>query len=140
VVTIVSGIHGVPELRARLDAIGQDEDVDAVLEDAALELERRATQYAQFGGGFQTGRLKASIKHERLAIKTHAVVANTHYASFVEFGTGQRGSASPQPDGLPPDYVHGSVPGMAAQPYLRPALIEVRDLLQHPRTWGPALP
>jgi len=41
------------------------------------------------------------------------------YAGYVEFGTGRRGAASP---GAGPFPYRQSWPGMAAQPYCRPAL------------------
>lgn len=44
------------------------------------------------------------------------------YAAYVEFGTGERGAASP---GAGP-YSYGSQPGMVAQPYMRPALDTAR--------------
>lgn len=48
------------------------------------------------------------------------VVAPTMpYASYVEYGTGRKGSPAP--------YAHTDKPGMVAQPYMRPAYEENRD-------------
>ena len=47
------------------------------------------------------------------------VAATMPYAAFVEFGTGRRGAESA---GAGPFQYSMSWPGMAAQPYLRPAL------------------
>jgi len=47
------------------------------------------------------------------------IAPHTDYASYVEYGTGQRGSPAP--------YAHTDKPGMRAQPYMRPALDEHRE-------------
>lgn len=52
------------------------------------------------------------------------VSANTDYASYVEYGTGARGAASP---GAGPFPYKASWPGMPAQPYMRPALDTTAD-------------
>lgn len=89
----------------------------------ALEVERRAKLLANFSQGYQTGRLKNSIESGRdedgAFVKT-----NVEYAGFVEFGTGTRGAAT-DPGPTPPWYQHGAKAGMAAQPFLRPAVHEV---------------
>ncbi len=51
------------------------------------------------------------------------VVFAEPYAAYVEFGTGVRGSKSP---GAGPYPYNPGWPGMAAQPYLRPALDTAR--------------
>jgi HK97 gp10 family phage protein len=43
---------------------------------------------------------------------------NVDYAPYVEFGTGERGASSPGAGQGP----YGAFPGMAAQPYMRPAI------------------
>lgn len=48
-----------------------------------------------------------------------AVVFDTEYAAYVEYGTGIRGASSP---GAGEGPYSSSWPGMAAEPYLRPAL------------------
>lgn len=48
-----------------------------------------------------------------------AVVFDSDHAAYVEYGTGQRGAASPGAGEGPYD---PNWPGMPAQPYLRPAL------------------
>jgi hypothetical protein len=69
-----------------------------------------------------TGALKASGKTrvewtgQRV---TGYIVYGMFYAGYVEFGTGRRGAASP---GAGPFPYRQSWPGMAAQPYCRPAL------------------
>ena len=48
-----------------------------------------------------------------------AVVFDTPYAAYVEYGTGERGAAS---EGAGPGPYTPGWPGMPAQPYLRPSL------------------
>ena len=50
---------------------------------------------------------------------TGSVQATAKHAAYVEFGTGQRGAASP---GAGPYPYSPSWPGMPAQPYMRPAI------------------
>jgi HK97 gp10 family phage protein len=58
---------------------------------------------------------------------------NVDYAPYVEFGTGMRGAASPGAGQGP----YGLFPGMAAQPYMRPAVVmeklteAIRDAIQN---------
>lgn len=71
-----------------------------------------------------TGALQASITidppKEGDASVTGSVAPHMPYASYVEYGTGQRGDPSAP-------YAHVSTwPGMNAQPYMRPALDEAR--------------
>lgn len=53
-----------------------------------------------------------------------SVEATAPHAAYVEFGTGQRGQASPGAGAGP---YSPSWPGMPAQPYLRPALDTARS-------------
>ncbi len=55
---------------------------------------------------------------------TGHIVFSAPHAAFVEFGTGQRGAGSP---GAGPYSYSPTWKGMAAQPYLRPALDTARD-------------
>ena len=55
-----------------------------------------------------------------------AVVFDSDHAAFVEWGTGQRGAASPGAGDGPYD---PNWPGMPAQPYLRPALDTARPAI-----------
>lgn len=70
-----------------------------------------------------TGALSASIEAREADVDastaTAKVVAGEPYAAYVEYGTGQRGSASP---GAGPGPYDPAWPGMAAQPYMRPAI------------------
>lgn len=77
-----------------------------------------------------TGALKesihvASVELVGSTVQGH-VVADEPYAAFVEFGTGQRGAASP---GAGPGPYSSSWPGQIAQPYMRPALDTARPAI-----------
>ena len=64
--------------------------------------------------------------------------ADTPYAGFVEYGTGQRGRSSYTIKGgvfagfvqKPIDYRHGSKMGVRARPYIRPAMIKGMKKMQ----------
>ena len=79
-----------------------------------------------------TGALRDSITIDPLDESGKTVIGRVgphmDYAEYVEYGTGQRGDPA-APYGHRPDW-----PGMAAQPYMRPALDETRpavlDLFQ----------
>lgn len=72
------------------------------------------------------GHLRNSIQgetEERDGNIVGKVSTNVYYAPYVEFGTGQRGEASPSPPKSDEDLNYRQDwAGMAAQPYLYPAL------------------
>jgi HK97 gp10 family phage protein len=75
-----------------------------------------------------TGALRDSIQVSEAvegdATVTQSVAPGMFYASYVEYGTGRRGDPSAP-------YAHvESWPGMAAQPYMRPALDEARGQIK----------
>ena len=74
-----------------------------------------------------TGELRDSgsvtVEEGDKRVVAHVVFSAPH-AAFVEFGTGQRGAGSP---GAGPYSYSPTWPGMAAQPYLRPALDTARE-------------
>lgn len=125
-------LKGLPELRALLQDKQRDDETDAVLEEAAYELEARWKSRAPV----DTGRYRSSISTMKVGPMAFAIVSNVYYGPFVEFGTGQKGKASPQPGGVPPEYVHGSRIGMPAAPAARTSLIEVSELLKEPSRWS----
>ena len=74
-----------------------------------------------------TGELKASghVEVQQVGKQVFAsVVYNSGHSVYVEFGTGLRGAASP---GAGPGPYNPNWPGMAAQPYLRPAFDAHRE-------------
>ena len=74
----------------------------------------RGVQNAQGGGSLSSG----------LFSVTAEVAPHEPYAAYVEFGTGHRGASSPGAGAGP---YSSSWPGMAAQPYMRPAADENRE-------------
>lgn len=124
-------LQGLPTLRAHLAKLQDPARMDEILEMAATEVERRATARAPV----REGLLKSSIRAVRLGVARYAVVSHVAYAAFVEFGTGMRGRGSAQPLGVPGEYVHGTGPGMPAQPFLRPSLVEIEEALRRPAAW-----
>jgi HK97 gp10 family phage protein len=75
-----------------------------------------------------TGALRDSIQVSEAvegdATVTQSVAPGMFYASYVEYGTGRRGDPTAP-------YAHvESWPGMAAQPYMRPALDEARGQIK----------
>ena len=75
-------------------------------------------------GGRLRGSLESFVEAEPEKI-TGGVGTSVEYGGFVEFGTGLRGQQNPgrykEPEGI---VRNQSWPGMAAQPYLRPALYD----------------
>lgn len=73
-----------------------------------------------------TGALRESITIEPLKDSgktiSGSVAPHTDYATYVEYGTGQRGDPTSP-------YGHTDKPGQAAQPYMRPALDESRPAI-----------
>jgi HK97 gp10 family phage protein len=91
--------------------------VDAAVEAGIQAWAGQVLDIAQGLVPVRTGQLKDS-GHVETNGPTAAVVFDSPHAAFVEFGTGIRGAASPGAG----DVEYSSTwPGMAAQPYLRPA-------------------
>ncbi len=77
--------------------------------------------------GFLRDSIAASEPDETGKTVVGAVVASAPYSSFVEFGTGIRGAASP---GAGKGPYSPTWPGQPAQPYLRPALDSTRTVVK----------
>lgn len=86
-----------------------------------------------------TGELRDSISHRVDAVGSRVVAtiyASAPHAGFVEYGTGQRGASSASAGPYP---YSASWPGMAAQPFLRPALDTMRGEIKGVITSGALL-
>ena len=111
---------------------------DRVVRQRFEELRAIAQAGAERRVPVRTGNLRSSIKSRlvrqrdgTLRIELTAGGRGAYYWAFVEYGTGRRGSVSRQFEpGLPPGYVHGARAGQKAQPYLRPALLDVKRRIQ----------
>lgn len=96
---------------------------EKVVTRAVFNVERKAKRLCPV----DTGRLRSSIRAAVDGTQLNGeVFTNVFYAPFLEFGTGQRGASSSHPP-LPQGYVHGSVPGAGAQPFLFPAWEDERE-------------
>lgn len=75
-----------------------------------------------------TGLLRGSLNTDTAETSTEVtgkVFTNVEYAPYVEYGTGQEGSASPSPPKSPKDISYREDwNGMPAQPFLYPALTQ----------------
>ena len=80
-----------------------------------------------------TGGLRNSIhsdtKREGGVIKG-TCGTNSSYSAYVEYGTGQKGSASPSPPKGPGASYREDWSGMSAQPYLYPSLIQNKETVK----------
>jgi hypothetical protein len=81
-----------------------------------------------------TGKLKESLKVKTERVEKNRVettlYTDVHYAPYVEFGTGIRGSY-PYSEELGLDLRYGSRPGQVAQPYLYPAVKKAIGGMMH---------
>ena len=88
-----------------------------------------AQRLAPVDTGELKGSIRTSLKGVASAYAMHGEViagsSQTYWAPFNEFGTGQRGAASGVETAA--GYNYGSVPGMSAQPFMRPAADKYRD-------------
>lgn len=77
--------------------------------------------------GFLRDSIAAADPDDSGKTVTGAIVATAPYAAYAEFGTGRRGAASA---GAGKGPYTMTWPGMVAQPYLRPALDNTRDVVK----------
>lgn len=121
-----------------------DKKTDSGVEKAAREAERIAKRLVPPPSQPQAnvkeptggGGLRGNIDSARMKNGVWKVFSNKRYAKFVEYGTGRRGAASQQPEpGVDSAYSHGSKPGMGAQPFMRPAVAEVRKKMRAFAFW-----
>ncbi len=106
---------------------------------AARQMEALAKVYVPVKTGELQGSITGRVRQPAGKIYIE-LLATAEHAEWVEYGTGKRGkgsylgggAASPadmETLGLPSFYNHGAVSGVYAQPYLRPALINVMKLM-----------
>lgn len=126
------GMKGLDSLMRKLDAIGgsSKEAVRVGIQQATKQVQGDAKMLAPVG---DSGRLRNSIQarmEEDKGEPIGIVSTNVEYAAYVEFGTGQRGEASPSPPKWDGDlsYRQDWV-GMTAKPYLYPALAQNKVLI-----------
>ena len=101
------------------------------MERTLSELVTMATEYAinlaPVRDGDLVGSINGSVEGSGTSKQGYVEVGTDHWM-FVEYGTGVRGAGSDQPNpGLPGGYVHGSVAGQLAQPFMRTTLWWIRN-------------
>lgn len=131
---MASQIIGLDSLLSKLDALGGDSTrvLETSIKQAVKKVQGDAKLLCPTSEG--GGRLKNSIQGttERTGDNIVGKVStNVEYAQYVEFGTGQRGEASPSPPKYEGDLSYRyDWNGMAAQPYMYPALKQNEDLIR----------
>ena len=130
-------ILGLDELMLKLDGI--PDDVSGATGRASHEIASLMRETAILRVPVDTGALKQSINTEIIPTAEGVDITlgtNLHYAPYVEFGTGTRGSDTGRTYGDHVADVDYSVEirGQRAQPYIRPALYDnennIRNILQ----------
>ncbi len=97
--------------------------VTASVQAACDLIQETAKGYAPVDTGALRESIVVDVKETGSTVKG-TVSVGVPYAAFLEFGTGQRGEASP---GAGEGPYSPSWPGQAAQPYMRPAVDESRE-------------
>jgi len=103
--------------------------VTPAVQNAVLAVAQLIVEEAQSICPVDTGALRDSITASvQVTDKTVSgiVTAAMFYAAYVEYGTGIRGAESP---GAGPYPYNMAWPGMPAQPYMRPAIDTVRQVI-----------
>ena len=130
------------------------ERVKNVMEVAAIKALEAAVERTPASGEtpYATGQLRQSIRVQRVSDMEFELYVPMHYAYYLEFGTGPRGSATGKVPEFPNDpditYHAGEVlvtrqngrlldepyirktQGMKAQPFLRPALLRAVEVIK----------
>ncbi|MCG7406779.1 HK97 gp10 family phage protein [Paenibacillus sp. ACRRX] len=120
----MTSLSNLGHLVAKLDALGGNSQraLKLGIQQAAAQVQGDAKMLAPSRDGRLRGSIQAKVK-ERGDTVVGEVSTNVEYAVYVEFGTGQRGEASPSPPKSPEDVRYRQDwAGMQAQPYLYPAL------------------
>ena len=114
------------QIQARYSKLEQAKGVAEAVNRAALEVEGQARALAPV----DTGALANSITMKPATANSGEITAEVYtdkeYAAFVEYGTGQRGAATAQSQPLNGSIAYGDNAGQVAQPYMKPALEQVR--------------
>jgi phage gpG-like protein len=111
------------ELTDRIPEIVAESEVRAaeVVAATCMAIEAGAKRNLVANGSVVTGNLVGSIEAS-VEVTSGEVGTAVLYAPYVEYGTGERGAESGDPEGKPSDITYSSGwPGMSARPYLTPA-------------------
>ena len=132
----MSRIEGVDNLIKKLNNLGGNSVavVEKSIQQSTSLVLRDANKNAPVNKKSGGGTLRQSIQAETYVSSEGVqgkVFTNCEYAPYVEYGTGQRGSASPSPPKSPESIKYNTDwAGMKAQPYLYPALSENKEAIK----------
>lgn len=102
-----------------LGKLTKDIDLGSVMNKNAESIKKEAQRLCPVDTGVLQKSIKAQVERNGTNSVEASVYTNVHYAPYVEFGTGRRGSGSyPYSD----DISYGDIAGQTAQPFLYPAL------------------
>lgn len=111
-------VKGLDNLINKLGKLDNKLDKSLILEKVANKVKENAKELCPV----DTGKLKNSIDL-RMNDNSAEIYTNVHYAPYVEFGTGMRGSGSyPYENEIDTNLNYGIINGQTAQPFLYPAL------------------
>lgn len=123
-------IKGMNSLMRKLDALGGNSQkaLKTGIRKGAKLVQGDAKELAPVG---DSGFLRNSIQEkteEKSGVIIGKVSTNVEYGAYVEFGTGQRGEASPSPPKSPENLNYRQDwAGMDAQPFLYPAIQQNKE-------------
>lgn len=132
----MSRIEGVDNLIKKLNNLGGNSVavVEKSIQQSTRLVLRDAKKNAPVNKKSGGGTLRQSIQAETYVSSEGVqgkVFTNCEYAPYVEYGTGQRGAASPSPPKSPENIKYSTDwNGMAAQPYLYPALAVNKEVIK----------
>lgn len=123
-------IKGLNSLIRKLDALGGNSQkaLKTGIRKGTMLVQGDAKELAPVGdSGLLRNSIQANVE-EKSGDIIGKVSTNIEYGPYVEFGTGQRGEASPSPPKSPENLSYRQDwQGMDAQPYLYPALQQNKE-------------
>ncbi|MET1173776.1 HK97-gp10 family putative phage morphogenesis protein [Paenibacillus amylolyticus] len=125
-------IEGMDRLMRKLARLGADKQAfKKGIHKATIKVQGDAKALAPSDTGQLRNSIKAQVTEDRGKI-IGEISTNLEYSAYVEFGTGQRGQASPAPPKYDGDLSYRQDwKGMPAQPYLYPAAAQNREVVKH---------
>ncbi|WFA10334.1 HK97-gp10 family putative phage morphogenesis protein [Tissierella sp. Yu-01] len=125
-------LEGFDILIKKLDRIGKDSPkaVAKAVKEATKKVQGDAKDLAPVDKGQLRNSIQGTVQEKDGEI-VGIVSTNLEYAPYVEFGTGQRGEGSPSPPKYGGDLSYREDwSGMAAQPYMYPALRQNEEYIK----------
>ena len=119
------GLRATATFKPR-DISGMLEKIATGAANGVLEVATQGQALSQLYAPVDTGALRESIQVKSDLGETSAQASwgpGMYYSAFLEYGTGIRGSESPEAGPYPYDM---NWPGLSPRPYMRPAMDEIR--------------